>query len=460
MTERYDVVVVGARCAGAVLAHDLATAGLSVAVVDRAQFPSDTISTHFFQTPGVATLGRLGLLDEVTTTAGAPFIDYIDLRIGDLTICEPYYRPRGAPGSCLCVRRTVLDAALGRVAGEAGAQVRADTRVTGLVTTGDRVTGVTVTSGTGRDTQLDAALVVGADGMGSTVARLVGARRYHVLPNQRFAYWGYFEGATPPNPPEILWHRFDDELFFGFPCDAGLYVAAALPPVDVLPAWADDLDGAFAATMARSEPFAACLADARRVGPLRGMASYPMYFRESAGPGWALVGDSGHFKDPTPGQGISDAFRQAERLAAEVVSGLGGATPLDDVLADWWAWRDADALDMHWFGADIGAAGPVPTVLVEFLRDLHASREGIWDFGALFHHATTTAEVFTPERLTAVADRLAGTPMGAQVMAELAAMAELAQERARLAAGPCFVDDASRSTRPSRRFPTASLLAN
>jgi 2-polyprenyl-6-methoxyphenol hydroxylase-like FAD-dependent oxidoreductase len=446
MSDRYDVVIVGARCAGSVLAHDLARAGLSVALLDRARFPSDTLSTHYFESPGVLTLQRLGLLDEISA-AGAPFIDHIDFRIGDVATVEPLYRVPEAPGGSLCVRRTLLDAALVRAAEEAGAQVRTESRVTSLVRSGHRVTGVTYSDAAGRDRQLDAALVVGADGTSSTVARLVGARRYHVLPNQRFCYWGYFEEAAPTGPPAILFHRFDDELFIGFPCEAGLYVAAVLPPLEVLSLFATDLDEGYAATVARCEPLAAMLAGARRVGPLRGMANFPLYFRESAGPGWVLAGDAGHFKDPVAGQGICDAFRQSERLAADITSGLGAAKPLDEIAGDWWAWRDAEALDKHWLVADMGAAGPVPLVLVEVLRDLQASPKGLWDFWSIFHHASKPADILTPERFEAVAARLAGTPAGDQVMAELAAMAELAEERAGLAASPCFVDDSSRPTR-------------
>ena len=455
MAERYDVVVVGARCAGATLAHDLAQAGLSVALVDRARFPSDTLSTHFFQTPGVLTLQRLGLLDEMRA-AGAPFIDHVDYRIEDVAGVEPFRLPE-APGANLCVRRTLLDAALVRVAEEAGAHLRAESRVTSLVRSGERVTGVTYSDAAGRDRQIDATLVVGADGTGSTVARLVGARRYHVLANQRFAYWGYFEEAAEPGPPALFFHRFADDAFYGFPCDAGLYVAAVLPPLDVLSSFASDLDGAFDATVARCEPLAAILAGASRVGPLRGMANYPFYFRESAGAGWTLVGDAGHFKDPAAGQGIADAFRQAERLAGDIIAGLGGTAPLDDVLIDWWAWRDADAIDMHWLAADLGAAGPVPAVLVEVLRDLQGSPDRLSDFWGLFHNGPRTrpSEVLTPERFTAVAERVAGTSLGPQVMAELAASSELDEHRRRLVASPCFVEDAAHPNKASelRRRP-------
>jgi 2-polyprenyl-6-methoxyphenol hydroxylase-like FAD-dependent oxidoreductase len=453
MTDRYDVVVVGARCAGATLAHDLARAGLSVALVDRASFPSDTLSTHYFESPGIATLARLGLLGEMTA-AGAPFLDFNDYRIGDVAGVEPAFRDPGAPGAAMCVRRTVLDTALIRTAGEAGAHVLTNARVTGLVWTDGRVSGITYADSAGRDGQIDAEVVVGADGTGSTVARLVGARRYHTLPNQRFCYWGYFEGATETGTPTVLYHLFDGDVFAGFACDAGLYVAITIPPLAALPAFGTDLDGAFAATIGRCEPLAAILSGARRVGPLRGMANYPLYFRESAGPGWALVGDAGHFKDPVVAQGISDAFRQAERLADELVAGLGGTVPVDEALAGWWAWRDGDAIDMHWLAADMGTAGPVPAVFVEFLRDLQATPDRLWDFWALFHHRRHPAEVLTAERIAAVATRTAGTPAGDQVMAEVAAMTELAEHRARLAISPQFVDDRS------PRRPRTELLSN
>ena len=59
------------------------------------------------------------------------------------------------------------------------------------------------------------------------------------------------------------------------------------------------------------------------------MANMHGFFRASAGPGWALVGDAGHFKDPTPGQGIADALRQAEKLAGAIERALGGGARRD-----------------------------------------------------------------------------------------------------------------------------------
>ena len=106
------------------------------------------------------------------------------------------------------------------------------------------------------------------------------------------------------------------------------------------------------------------------------MANMHGFFRESAGPGWALVGDAGHFKDPTPGQGIADALRQCERLADAIEGGLGGgAAALDAALRDWWRWRDEDAWEMYWFAHDMGAAGPIPPLLLHAQRRMAAAAD-------------------------------------------------------------------------------------
>ena len=437
MPERFDVVVVGARCAGSALAIDLAGAGLHVAVVDRATFPSDTISGHYIFASGISALDRFGVLNDLST-CGAPFVNLVDWRIDDLAGVEPFGTDAAGGQAGVCIRRPVLDTALVTAAGKAGATVSTGTRVTGLVRTHDRVTGVTVVDKAGQERQLDATLVVGADGMGSTVARLVGARRYHVHPNDRFAYFGYYEGVAA-DPPACSLHRFGEELTFGFPCDAGLYVFTILAPHDRLPAFADDLDGAFDATIRLDEAFAGPFAEARRVGPLRGMVRFPRFFRESAGPGWVLVGDAGHFKDPCVGQGIADAFRQAGVLAEAIISSLAtDVDRLDEATTAWWAWRDAEELDMHWMAVDLAAAGPVPVILKEVFRELADSPGGLQPFWDTFQHRLKPSEVLIPERFGAAADRLAGTPAGEQAKAELTAISELAEQRQLLAQRPCF----------------------
>jgi len=403
--EELDVVVVGARCAGSPLATHLARAGLSVCVVDRAEFPSDTISTHFFQVEGVAVLERLGVIERLLAT-GAPWIESVSMRVEDISVSQRLPRRPGDAGPGLCVRRPLLDTILVERAREAGAQVRTATRVTSLVENEGRVCGVRALAEDGRQIGLRAPLVVGADGMGSTVARLVGARRYHVVPNQRFGYWAYFEGAQWDPPAAISFERWGDEVVIGLPTDSGLYIAMALPPLERLGSFTADLESSFDAHVAASPLVGAVVDGARRTGRPRGMAGYPGFFRESAGPGWALVGDAGHFKDPTPGQGISDALRQGETLAEAIVEGLGGSRPLDVALAEWWRWRDDDAFEMHWFCSDMGAAGPVPQPFLEMVRAFASRPNGLDPWFDILNHRLAPSEVLTPVRLLAATARL------------------------------------------------------
>jgi 2-polyprenyl-6-methoxyphenol hydroxylase-like FAD-dependent oxidoreductase len=190
MSESFDAIIVGARCAGAPLATMLARDGLRVCLVDKDRFPSDTPSTHGIQPTGVEVLERLGVLDSLLKLA--PPILRLRMVFDDVAMpAADVVAITGAPG--LSVRRISLDEILVNAAADAGAEVRTGTAVTGLVMEGGRVTGVTAPSG-----ELRAPLVVGADGTRSAVARMVGAREYHPTPNGRVFMWSYYE-ADPTN---------------------------------------------------------------------------------------------------------------------------------------------------------------------------------------------------------------------------------------------------------------------
>jgi len=413
-------VVVGARCAGSPLATRLAEGGLSVALVDRAAFPSDTLSTHIFQAEGVAALGRLGVMEQVRAT-GAPWIERASMRLDDVTVTVPWPTRPGDPGPQLCVRRSLLDAILVERAAAAGAVLHLGSRVTGLVTESGRglrsghagrTAGVRVhrSGGEGDDVELRAPLVVGADGRASTVGRLVGARRYHVVPNQRFACWGYYQDACWERPASLVIERWGTEFVVACPADSGLYLVIVFPPLDRLGEFRADAEGAFAAAVARCPAVADVVGGGRREGRLSPMASHPAFFRESCGPGWALVGDAGHFKDPAPGQGISDALRQADRLAAVVLGAWDHG--LDAALRQWTRWRDADAFEMHWFATDMGRAGTVPLVLLEIVRGMLATPDGGGRMFDVFNHRARPSEILTPVQLARATARLLGA--GAQ----------------------------------------------
>ena len=313
--EEFDAVIVGARCAGAATAMLMARAGLRVLVVDRTHPSRDTLSTHALMRAGVLQLSRWGLLPRVVA-AGTPPVTATTFHYGDRTetlqLADPLYAPR----------RTVLDTALLSAAQEAGAQARFGVDVTELCRdrTG-RVTGVLARVRGGDAVTFRAPLTIGADGLRSTVARLAGAptvRRGAAASALVYGYWpspsashydwfyrpGVSAGIIPTNDGQVcIWAGLPAERFADERRRGGLA----------------DL---FARVLAEAAPEAAALvAGTERIGALRGFPGVPGYLRRATGPGWALVGDAGYFKDPLTAHGISDALRDAEFLARAVVDG-------------------------------------------------------------------------------------------------------------------------------------------
>jgi 2-polyprenyl-6-methoxyphenol hydroxylase-like FAD-dependent oxidoreductase len=440
MGEQFDVIVVGARCAGSPLATLLARQGLRVAAVERASFPRDTLSTHVFQAAGINFLARLGVLEQVKGT-GAECIRQLDFRQNDF--CTTGFLPSrpGDVGGSMSVRRFLLDPILADAAAEAGADVLMSTRVIGLTQDGGRVSGVRVSTEAG-ERQLSARLVVGADGRSSTVAQLTGARKYHVVPSERIAYWGFFEGAQPDPEPTVLFHHWEGRAVIASPSDSGLYQVIVLPDSSFIPAFRADRERAFMEHARACAPVAEKLAGATRVGKLFGILRFESYFRESAGPGWALVGDAGQFKDPTPGQGMTDAFRQAEALAAAIGGAIEGAdAELDDATTAWARWRDHDAFEHHWLACDLGAAGHMPALISETMRRME-QRDELDGFLNIFQHRAMPSRVVTPPRLlSTTAWMLARRGCDRRaVLGELGDLVATNTRRERLRRHPVFVD--------------------
>ena len=389
--DEHDVVIVGARCAGSPLATMLANAGVDVCVVDQARFPSDTLSTHIVQAHGSAFLERLGIRDTL--------LDVGSVEIEQFTLINDDVRVDGGPGPDdlppLCVRRVTLDEVLVKAAEAAGADVRTRTRVTGLIHEGERVVGVETGDG-----PIQARLVVGADGMRSNVADWVGAQEYHVVPGGRMMGVAYFEGVTD-TAGHLRIGRVGDNAFIAAPADGGQYMVGIGISLSETSAFTADRDASFDRGLRAWPELADLIAGSTRVGPIKMITEWHSFFREAAGPGWALLGDAGHFKDFTPGQGISDAFRQADHLAPEIIAGLQSDldSELDSGLRRWWAWRDDDAWDMYWFAADLGSAGGSTPLETRILRNLSRRPDGATELFQLFDHKLPPAEVFTKPRL-------------------------------------------------------------
>lgn len=405
MAENFDVVIVGARCAGSSLAALLARQGLKVAVVERATFPRDTLSTHIIEADALAFLDRLGVTNRLRAT-GAPFVSRLNIRVDDHRFSTYWPQRAGDVGGSASIRRVVLDPILAQEAEESGAQVRMATQVTGLMREGDRVTGVRISTD-GGDGELRARLVVGADGRNSTVANLVSARKYNMTVNERFAYWAFFEGADMGHEPTHVFHRWAERFVIGTPCDSGLYHVIAIPEMRELSRFRADLEHSFLDYVRSCEPVADAIAGATQAGRFFGMLHWAGFFREPCGPGWVLVGDAGHFKDPAPGRGIGDAFLQADTLAPAIVGALngGGDAELDAELARWGRWRDREFGEHHWLASDLGAAGRMPAVLPQMIADMQAKGQ-TGRFLDLFTHREKPSQILSPARLLGSTGRL------------------------------------------------------
>jgi 2-polyprenyl-6-methoxyphenol hydroxylase-like FAD-dependent oxidoreductase len=383
----YDAIVVGARCAGSVLATRLARAGWRVLLVDRATFPSDTVSTHFLFPNTLQRLAALGVLGRLHAGHDIPRLLWSWRVLGHQVAGA--FTPIAGEDRLTCIRRVTLDAALVQEALAAGVAGRFGERVSGMVGAGrpgDPVRGVVLADGEA----VRAPWVFGADGRSSTVARalrLAAARKLTGNLAFLFAYW--------TGLPTTEWFRMDvreDLSLVSCPCEDGVHllVLAGQP------------------SLVRGDRMAAYLAGIRRfpatlnpllvdraamISPVM-VAPEPMlrgFYRRACGAGWALVGDAGHFKHPVTAQGISDAVEQAWFVA----DALLGADP---ALDGYQAWRDARTAE-HYEWSFQSAHLPHPGHAHPVFAGLAGDPEAGQQWRDLFTRLRRPSEVFTTERL-------------------------------------------------------------
>ena len=361
----YDVVIVGARCAGATLATFLARAGGRVLVLDKDSLPSDyVLSTHGISPPGIDVLDEVGVGRAVRDVTPAARI----IRVNAEGVVAEIELPDGRAE--YCPRRERLDGLLQGAAVAAGAELSDRARVTALVHDNGRVRGARLVDARG-DRVVTAGLVVGADGRHSTVARLVQAEEYLGYDAGRAGYWAYW------NAPDF-WktdaaYRFD--MYFSyfrgetgiiFPTDHDQLLIGSWPSADRADAWRADPEGTLRRVLAAEPLIGPLIRDTPPLGKVRGTVRERFFFRSGAGSGWALVGDAGHHKDFVIGDGITEALLQARGLAAAIGEGT------DAALTRWWRARDVAALPWYVFGKEAGARGPMPELLRVLLARANA----------------------------------------------------------------------------------------
>ena len=396
MSDTYDVIVVGARCAGSPTAMLLARAGHRVLVVDRSTFPSDTVSTHFIHAPGVDALRRWGILDRVTAT-GCPPVDRYSFDFGPITIAGTPH-PVGGSSTAYAPRRTVLDTLLVDAARESGAEVREGFTVDEVIVDDGRVLGIRGRDRDGRAVTERARVVIGADGASSRVAQAVGPERYHEKPILQAGFYSYF-ADLPVDGFEIFIRP--DRGWAALPTNDGLTLVVLGWPYAEHLANKADVEGNFFKTLELSPAFAERVRAATRVDRFHG-SPVPNFFRKPYGPGWALVGDAGYTKDPITAQGISNAFRDAELCAAALDATFTGDRPFEDAMADYQAERDAHSLPMYEFTTQLATLEPPPPEMQQLLGGICGNQPAMDAFVSVTAGTLSPAELFDPTSIAAL----------------------------------------------------------
>ncbi|MBT2546482.1 NAD(P)/FAD-dependent oxidoreductase [Streptomyces sp. ISL-44] len=396
----YDAIVVGARCAGAPTAMLLARRGHRVLLVDRARFPSDTVSTHLIHPPGLAALDRWGLLSRVTA-GDLPEITTYSFGLGPLTLA-------GSPAWCgfsgsYAPRRTVLDKILVDAASEAGVEVREAFSVEELVTDGEgtdgTVTGIRGREHDGPQVTEHAQVVVGADGAHSFVARTVGAASYAEKPKLQASYYTYWSGLGFEHFEAFL---RPDRAFAGWPTNDGLTLLICGRPMREAEAHRADAEAEYLTTIALAPSLAERTASATRVERLVGTA-VPNYFRTPYGPGWALVGDAGYLKDFITAQGIQDAFQDAELCARAVDETLTGQSLFAEAMRDYQEARDARVQEMYEFTADFAQLDPPTPQMQQMFGAIAQRQEAMDGFARVIAGVTAPSAFFSDPALAPAA---------------------------------------------------------
>jgi 2-polyprenyl-6-methoxyphenol hydroxylase-like FAD-dependent oxidoreductase len=390
----YDAIVVGARCAGSPTAMLLARKGYRVLLLDKAGFPSDTLSTHYIHQPGVARLKRWGLLDKVVAS-NCPPIRQQRLDVGAFALVGT---PPPADGVTegYAPRRTLLDQILVDGAVAAGAELREHFSVQELLMDGERVTGIRGHAVGGAMVTEQARIVIGADGLRSLVARSVQAHTYNARPTFTCAFYTYWDDV--PVEGVELYPRPERMIIAG-PTNDGQTLTIVYWPNAAFQEIRGDIEGNFLKALDLAPSLAERVRNGKRSERFRGTADLPNFFRQPHGSGWALVGDAGYHKDPILALGISDSFRDAELLTAALDAGLSGRQSLGDALAMYGRQRDERAAPGFEMSCQFATLEPPPVEMQQLFAALRDNQEQTNRLFGTIAGTVPPSEFFAPENL-------------------------------------------------------------
>lgn len=396
----FDAIVIGARCAGAPTARELARTGHRVLLVDRSKFPSDVPhSTLWIHPPGVSLLRKWGLLERVKAT-GCPLIRDWRVKFGPLEfVGRPPPADDGETES-YAPRRYLLDDILARAAVEAGAELREEYTVEDLVLDGDRVVGIRGHAKGAAPSVERARIVIGAEGIRSLVAERMHAKEYDVREARVSACFTYFRDLPLAGGAQVELHVAAHRAIFAWPTNDGRTLVGVNWSAGELEAVSANLEASYFEVLDKLSPdLAARIRASKREGEWITGRLPRNFFRQAHGEGWALVGDAGAAYEYSTAQGITNAFRQAQWLADAVDAGLSGRATMPQALAEFQRKRDEFEKPFYDFTWEKGTFQPSPPEAIPFYVAVSKSAEATSGFFGLFAQTTQPKQYFSPENL-------------------------------------------------------------
>jgi flavin-dependent dehydrogenase len=397
----YDAIVVGARCAGASTAMLLARKGLKVLLLDRSTFPSEMPHGHFIHRHGPRRLEKWGLLKRIVAT-GCPPSTTFTIDTGEIRLTGKNLALDGVAFG-YGPRRGALDWVLVEAAMEAGAEFRAGFAVQDYLFEENRIMGIRAAGRTQRlSFEERAAIVVGADGRGSRLARIVGAAEYDVVPTLTCYFFSYWSDV-PPAGLEIYVRQ--KRAIFAFPTNGGLFAVFIAWPISERSVVKSDVERHFLAALDLAPELAARVRAGRRAERFLGAANLPNFLRKPYGSGWALVGDAGCHKDPYLALGICDALRDAELLAIAIDQGLSGKRPLESALSEYERRRNDATMPDYRLNLDRAQFSPLPQEERRLQRALMDDQEAANRFFMAYEEMIPPESFFNPDNLRTIMER-------------------------------------------------------
>lgn len=390
----YDVIVIGARCAGSPAAMLLARQGYRVLLLEKAKFPQDTLSSHYIHQPGVALLDRWGLLDELRDAGCRPInhqsYEALGVRLEGFSLPVDGHRTTYAP------RRFVLDPILARGAVAAGVEFRESCAVNDLLYEGDRVVGVRYTTPGGAEATERARLVVGADGMRSLVARKVGAPKVVERPRMTCAYYSYWEGV----PANFELYERPGRWIALAPTNDGLtLIMTYFPQSEFSQVRSVGVETSYLEAVRTTAPeLYGRMSEGKRVEQMYGTGAQENYFRKAYGPGWVLLGDAVHHKDSITARGITDAFLQVQSLTGHIGDQLHDEEALTAALKRYE--RDLDDKFYSFYQGALNVAELKPERHTEMVQKLVGNQDLIDRYFSTVSGAYSFDDFYSNELLT------------------------------------------------------------